>query len=342
MLVVVLVVGAGVVSWVVTRGSGDALAELDPAPVAVAVPVVEVSVDFSEVARLTGDPAGSSAVVSSGRAGTVTGVLVGAGDAVASGAPVYAVDGTQVVAYADAAVIFRSLEAGAKGPDVAAAQRVLSILVPERAVAADGVMNAATVRAVQAYERVLGVKSPTGVLDPTWFVHLPFEGYTVATVEVTAGAPAPEAGQDVLTSATAIATASVSGDSRGPAGAYEFVTQGTSIALERTAEGQWVVTDPAAAAQALLAGEVPAEGPIMIEGRTRYVDGTPGQAVPGASVVTDAAGATCVVMADDREVVPVDILGAALDGAAQIAPVLPAGASVLVNPLQVAGDVTCP
>ncbi len=340
--VVVLVLGAVAVSWVVTRGSADALAELDPDPVAVSVPVGETVVDFSEPASLSGVPEQAPPVVSSGRSGTVTAVTIGPGDAVASGAPVFAVDGVQVVAYADDAVLFRSLSAGAKGPDVAAAQRVLSVLVPEQAVEATGTMDAATVRLVRAYESALGASSPTGTVDPTWFVHLPYDGYVAQTVEVVAGAPAPAAGEEVLTAAATITEASVSGTTRGPAGPYEFLVSGVAVPLERAEDGTWTVPDLAAAASVLLSGEVPAQGPVRVEGRTRFVDGAPGQSVPGASVVTDESGATCVVLADTREPVAVTVLGASLNGAAQLAPDLPSAVEVLVNPLQVVGDVTCP
>ncbi len=341
-MVVTLVVGAVAVSWLVTRGSGGALAELDPVPVAVSVAVGETVVDFSEPASLSGTPVQAPPVVSSGRPGTVTAVMVAPGDAVPSGAAVFAVDGVQVVAHADDAVLYRLLAAGAKGPDVAAVQRVLSVLVPEQAVEPTGTMDAATVRLVRAYERVLGVSSPTGIVDPTWFVHLPYDGYVVEAVEVVAGAPAPVAGEDVLTASTTITGASVSGTTRGPAGAYEFLVQGVSVPVEHVGDGAWTVTDVAAAAGVLLSGEAPAEGPVRVEGRTRYIDGAPGQSVPGASVVTDTGGRTCVVLAATREPVAVQVLGASLDGAAQLAPDLPVAAEVLVNPLQVVGDVTCP
>nr|WP_277344735.1 peptidoglycan-binding protein [Cellulomonas sp. IC4_254] len=258
----------------------------------------------------------------------------------AAGTAVYAVDGVPVVAYAGDTVLYRTLRVGDEGEDVRAAQGLLAALTG-RDVPVDGRFRASTAAAVRAYERSLGVAQPTGELRAEWFTRLPVVPFVVDAVAVQSGQPAPPAGDPVAT-ATATATGyQVGTASPGPAGDYELVTPGHEIPLTRAADGTWTVPDEAAALSVVLA--TPAvDGSVTVTGRIRLVTGEPGQAVPGAAVVTDASGATCVVDAATGDVVPVAVVGAGVDGTARIRPALDEGATVLVNPAVMRGDVTCP
>lgn len=337
--VAALVVGAVVAVWLLTRGAAGALADLDPSPSAVAVPVSSAALDYAADASLSGVVGVGPEVLSTALAGMVTAVGAAPGAELGVGSMLYAVDGVPVVAYADDTVLFRSLRLGDQGPDVAAAQRLLAALL-QTDVGDDGVFRASTDRAVRAYERRLGVAHPTGVLDPAWFSPLPTTPFVVSTVELQAGQPAPGAGEVVATATAAARSLTVTTGSAGPAGEYEFVTPGASVPVARAPDGTWEITDLPAAQRVVLAGEVTGTT-ASVSGRLRLVQGEPGQAVPGASIVTDAAGGTCVVLADG-DLVRVAVVGSSTDGQARIRPVLAADAAVLLNPLVVRGDLTCP
>lgn len=338
--VVTLVAAAVLAVWLLTRGASRALSDLDPAPVPVAAPVSSADIDFAADGTLTATLGEGPDLLTSALSGTVTSVAAVPGGEVEVGAPVYAVDGVPVVAYAGDVVLFRELRVGDEGDDVRAAQEMLARLTG-RDVPVDGRFRASTAAAVRAYERTLGVAEPTGVLRPEWFTRLPVVPFVVDTVAVQPGQPAPAAGEPVAT-ATATATAiRVTSTSTGPAGQYVLVSPGHEVALSRADDGTWTVTDEEAATRLVLASQA-VDGVVAVTGRVRLVTGEPGQSVPGAAVITDPSGATCVVDATTNAVVPVEVVGAGIDGTARIRPVLDSAASVLVNPMVVQGEVTCP
>jgi peptidoglycan hydrolase-like protein with peptidoglycan-binding domain len=339
-VVVVLVAGAVVAMWLLTRNAPSALAELDPPAVPVTAMVTAATLDYAADAALSADFSEGPGLLATGLAGTVTASGMSVGQELGVGQAAYAVDGVPVVAYDGPEVLYRPLRLGAQGPDVVVAQRLLNALL-ETEVDADGTFGRSTDRAVRAYERRIGVTTPTGVLEPSWFVRLPARPFVVAQVDLQPGQPAPAAGE-VIANAASIATAiTLTTDSTGPAGEYEFITAGQVVPATRGEDGRWQVADETAATRVLLGAE-PASTTATVSGRVRMVDGTPGQGIPGAAVITDRAGATCTVLAEDREVVRVDIVGAGADGLARVAPTLPDGAQVLLNPLVVLGDVECP
>lgn len=340
--VAVLAVCAVAASWLLTRGAGNALSDLEPTPVPVVAPVQEVTIDYSAEATLTAALSDGVELPAGGLSGLVTDVAMVEGDELPAGVAIYAVGGVPVVTYAGDVILYRPLSRGARGDDVALAQRLLSELTG-RDLDADGVFGAATVAAVQAYERTW-TREPTGVLQPDWFVYLPSETFEVASVGIRPGAPAPGPGEPVALGVATLQQTQIASASAGPPGSYELLVQGDAIAVERDDEGGWALADPAAAAQIVL-GHAGEGSTVNLTGRIRLLDGEPGQAVPGAAIISDAAGKTCVAVADgggEPEPVAVTVLGTSIDGNAQLLPTLPSGASVLVNPIAILGDITCP
>jgi hypothetical protein len=335
------VVGAVLAVWLLTRGAPSALADLDPEPVPVSAPVSTATLDHAADATLTAAVDDGPQVLATALTGTVTRVDVAPGTTLDTGGAVYAVDGVPVIAYADESVIYRPLQRGDTGADVAAAQRVLSVVLGVDT-GAEGTFGATTERAVRAYERRIGVATPTGVLDPAWFARLPAAPFVVASVEIQPGQPAPAAGEPVATATGTASAVTVLTDSTGPAGTYRLTTPDGAIAVTHAVDGTWQVDDPAAAGLLVTGSGEVLDGTATLTGRLRLSPGEDGQSLPGAAVVTDALGGTCVVTSDDRQAVRVEILGSTADGLAQIRPTLPADATVLLDPLTTLGDLTCP
>ncbi|MBZ2199713.1 peptidoglycan-binding domain-containing protein [Occultella gossypii] len=346
LVVALAVIGAVAASWFLTRDAGDALSALDPEPVPVLAPVESVAIDYSADAMLTAELTDGADLMATGLSGTVTAVVITAGSPVSSGQVLYRVDGVPVVAYSGDVVLYRPLSSGARGADVSLAQRLLSELVPEVNLDADGVYGASTAAAVRAYERTWGA-SPTGTFQPEWFLYLPSDDFDVAAVTIRPGAPAPATGEPVASGATTLEGALITSATAGPAGSYEFLVQGQAIPIQLADDGTWTITDLQAATDLALAQAVDGTDTVSLNGRTRLVDGEPGQAVPAASVVSDSEGATCIAIAtpestSDATLEPVNVVGSSIDGRAQIMATLDEGALVLVNPVQMLGNLTCP
>ncbi|WP_158615036.1 peptidoglycan-binding protein [Cellulomonas sp. PhB150] len=314
------------------------MATLDPPPVPVSAPVSSGSLDYAADATISAEVAPGPAVLASALSGTVTKIAARAGEPVHTGEPIYSVDGVPVVGYSDGAVLYRPLELGATGPDVKTAQRLLASLLGQ-SLDDDGTFDAETRDAVRAYEKRIG-HSPSGVLNPAWFTRLPKDPFLVENVNAQLGASAPSTGEAILTGAATATGFSLTTESRGPAGAYEFVSHGQTVAVERDATG-WTFDDSDEAAALVLTGDVTGTT-ANLGGRVRLANPVEGQAVPGAAIVTDAAGATCVVLAADRKPRLVEVVGAGADGTARIGTTLDEGDQVLLNPLMIVGDVTCP
>lgn len=344
-LALVLCGSTAATAWLLGQQVPTALAALDPPAVPVTAPVQEAELTFDTSATLSATYATAPALISSGRSGTITGTPVRPGTVLTTGTVVYVVDGVPVRAYTGEDVFFRPLALGDRGPDVTAAQRLLKALLPERRVAVDGVYSTATERHVRAYEKALGAAESTGVLDPTWFVRLPHDQYIVASTTVVLGAPAPAGGDEVATAAPALSSASLLPDERsdGPDGQYTFVYAGAEVAVERAAD-TWTVVD-LESAYAVMAGADMVGATASREGRLRVAEPLVGQGLPPSAVVlSDDRTRTCtvVVTRTGYEAVQVELVGTAIDGAALVRTVLDPGSTVLLNPGEVAPDVTCP
>lgn len=348
----VLVVGALVLGWLVTARIPDQLTSVSISPISVETFVIEESVDFNTEAVATGEYRAAAPVTSSGLSGTVTRVPIAPGGILTAGDAVYEVDNLTVTAYDDEQVLYRSLKQGDRGEDVAGLQRVLNGLVAGANLEVDGRFGSGTAEAVREFSRTIGAR-PTAVFDPRWMVHLPTSEYRVDSVAVQVGTPAPQAGTRVLTSEAQLVGVSITSQSAGPAdGEYEFVYAGEAIPVARRG-GDWAVEDASTPAFSdVLAPHPSEEGDsgvaladttmTTLKGRTRLTNPTRASVVAPAALVTSQDGATCLVAADDTSTpIPVAVVGVTVDGRAIIESRLTAGTAVLLNPVDVAPQITC-
>ncbi|MHA6510459.1 peptidoglycan-binding domain-containing protein [Tessaracoccus sp. Y1736] len=355
-IAVAVLIGAG--AWLALALRGQ-LAALDAPPVPVVVEVREAQLDYSSAASLTGRRVAPEPVLWNGSAGTVTAVHAGSSDELGTGSAIVDVDGVTLRAYFADTALFRSLSRGDKGADVKVAQELLNDLVPEASLSVSGTFGRATASAVRAYEKSLGM-SPTGVLDPRWFILLPTDTYRVGSVSLRVGQPAPAPGAAFLDGVTAVEGLRFEVEGGGPDGAYRFSYLGSSYDVTLS-EGAWTLVDEAALAALLdpvadsgsasdAEGAVEEEttppsdttGNVTVEGRVALTDPEPGQAVPPAALVLDPSGESCVLLAGDYSPATVTLIGSAVDGSALITPDLSEGARVLANPLEVVPEAECP
>jgi peptidoglycan hydrolase-like protein with peptidoglycan-binding domain len=353
-IAVAVLIGAG--AWLALALRGQ-LAALDAPPVPVVVEVREAQLDYSSAASLTGRRVAPEPVLWNGSAGTVTAVHAGSSDELGTGSAIVDVDGVTLRAYTAGTALFRSLSRGDKGADVKVAQELLNVLVPGASLSVSGTFGSATASAVRAYEKSLGT-TPTGVLDPRWFLMLPTDTYRVASVALRVGQPAPAPGAAFLDGVTTVEGLKFEVEGGGPDGAYRFSYLGSSYDVTLS-EGAWTLVDEAALAALLdpkpgatsdAEGAVEEEttppsdttGSVTVDGRVALTDPEPGQAVPPAALVLDPSGASCVLLAGDHSPAAVTLIGSAVDGSALIAPELGEGARVLVNPLEVVPEAECP
>lgn len=338
------------VAWFLSLHAPVALGELKPKETPVVAPVVMASTDYDAAASLTVRYASARQLVSSGLPGTVTAVHVAPGDALTSGTVLYAVDAVSVTAYADADVLYRPLALNDKGADVKALQRFLSGTLAGATVPQSGVYDAGTRNAVRAFEKRIGIATPSGVFQPGWLVHLPADHFSVQSLSVELGTPAPSPGAPIATEVPNPASISLTGQTFGPDSNYVLVASGRTLPVQRT-DGTWVVPDDKALAD-FVQGYDTTNGTVSIEGRVRLAAPTSGQSVAASSVLTSDGKVYCVVVEQDAttsvpeaqrfSVTRVTPVSSSIEGNAILLPTLPKDARVVVNPGALDGDWACP
>lgn len=274
--------------------------------------------------------------------GTVQEVHTGPGEQVASGSPVATIDGVTRLAWASTGAFARPLGAGDRGPDAEWLNGLLAELGHPHATG-DRV-TARTVRGVGGLARDLGIRGEVTVFDPTWLVYLPVSPMVVAEVGLTAGHPAPPAGEPVLTATADLERAVLA--ERGTYAGSSLDTTGMDLSASLRAlpgEQLLVAGTPfpldadggAVAPEALseLAGKLAADS----TGVTAQLVRDPGDeeyVVPSAALVTGASGETCVTVAapvaNTGRTVPVHVV-ASTDGRTVITGDVRPGDHVLVS-----------
>ncbi|MGV8979101.1 MAG: peptidoglycan-binding domain-containing protein [Cellulomonas sp.] len=270
--------------------------------------------------------------VSVNGAGTVTRMPVAVGDLLDSGSVVVIVDDTPIVAYVSDGPLWRDLEPGVKGEDVARLQRFLSDvgLYDGRA---DGEVGTATARAVKAFNKAHGREDLGATFAMSSVAWVGPSAVRVATLEVAAGATIG-AGSVIVRGPRRATSITVTEPTGGipPGSEYQLTVTGTATPY---VPGSGVVTDPDVVAAVTASLGTTGEG----AGQVMSVDAEPVLRVPASAIVVDPSGASCVFESAVGDPIAVTVRGGTL-ASADLATGI-ALTHVLVNPLAVLEEPTC-
>lgn len=311
--------------WI-RSSTNDHLAELEvtPEPVTMTVTATESFDPQGVVAMLTWTEA--PAVASPPWSGTVTAVMVGTGDVIATGDVALTVDGIDRLAYQAESPMFRPLRRGDTGPDVETLERLL-VEWGMFDGTPDPSYTSSTAAATDTLGRSLGVSKPGGVFDPGWLIWVGSRPFAVSQVAATAGFPAPATGAPLLTGLPGIADARLAS----PNGSL------LEVAGERVLEigdQRIVFIDGVAGPDEL--ERMSALVPALTEqtgGTLKLAAPRVAFVVPATAIVADEDGTTCVFVADSTEYTarPVS-LGGGRASTVDVVSGLRDGDRVLVNP----------
>jgi len=270
--------------------------------------------------------------VSSNAAGTVTRLLVAPGDVLDTGTVVLMVDDTPIVAYVSDAPLWRDLDVGAEGEDVARLQSVLSGLGLYKG-RADGEFGTTTARAVRSFNKSYGREDQGTRFATSSVVWVGPSPVRVASLEVAVGATV-SAGSVVALGPRRAASLVVTEPTGGIAVGGEFQLTVNGIATPYV-PGSGVVTAPDAVTAITASLGTTGEG----AGQVTSSAGEPVLRVPASAIVVDPSGASCVFESAAGEPIAVTVLGGTL-ASADLATGITA-THVLANPLSVLEDPPC-
>lgn len=258
--------------------------------------------------------------------GLVERVLVVPGNEIVTGTPVVAVGGITRIAVASEVPFARVLQSGDRGPDVERLRVALGAL--GFTAGSGATVDPPLLAAITALARNLGAATEPRVFDPAWFVFLPREGVVVAEASLTVAAPAPAAGEVIVTGVAEVAAAVVVAEQGTPGanGAEPDMDEGPEVAGE-TRESEPVSVPPGAT---LLVSDTPIEldrsrsavAPEALATLASLIDadalvasavisqpGMPGQwIVPPSAVFVVPSGETCVLRKREGEAVSVPVI----------------------------------
>lgn len=256
------------------------------------------------VAEWTPTPAGVNRA-----AGVVTGVLIEEGDQVGQGAVLYTVDLKPVVLARGDVPMFRELGLGLEGEDVAQLQTMLRELGFYGA-AIDGKAEGGTVRAIEAWQKSLGIVATgrVGVGDvifvPTLPARVSLSGDVVGRGATLVGG---EAALQVLSPAPQFRIPAGEGQAAMmPAGTRVEIDapdgslwEGVVAAHQPDEETGGVMVTVSAKADALVCGDgcaqVPVAEKLSLSSRIITVEPAAGLVVPSAAIVTDSTGGLALI-----------------------------------------------
>ncbi len=249
-------------------------------------------------------------------AGTVTSVWLRSAATVRSGTRLYAVNLRPVVAISGSTPMFRDLTVGAEGPDVRQLERLL--VGRGYLSAADRRFTAATAAAVKRWQRSIGTK-PDGVIglgDVVFVRSLPARlglDKAISTgVQLSGGEKirAFDEPRFVIRTSREQATRMTTGsrvEITGPGG-QEWTAK---VARTRSTNDDNYEVDlaPAGRLTSICAADcdqIPTSGQTLLVAVIEVVKPTSGLIVPAAAVITNASGATMVVLTDGTRI-PVNV-----------------------------------
>ncbi len=319
------------------QSRSDTLDGVTDGPVPIVTEAGLRSVDTRAAATLELSWTVGPTLKSPGLDGRVTRIAVEAGDTIISGDVILAVDGIDRIALVTPEPMVRTLDRGAKGPDVEWLQDYLT----EAGFFSEnitGTYGYRTDRAVKAWRTSLGDPDPSGVFLPQLVLWLPGEPFAVDAVLVAVDDVAPGVGSPVVTSPSSLSTAVVGvreGQTVPVSGDLVFASsEGDAIALS----GELVVVDLGSVA-ALLAVSAEVES---VDGFVRATSSTEVATVPTSAVIADGTGGVCVWKSDGDgfAAVPVE-LARATAGVAFVGTGVQPGDKVLVNPVEILDVWAC-
>lgn len=347
-IAVTLIVACVASAWLGARQLPSGMTALEPSLGPVLTTVQSSGSDLGMEAQISLQVVPSPPLLSAGTDGigagangVVTSLALKDGSSLKAGQAALSVNGVQITAYSGTQVLFRPLGAGAKGPDVRAAQQLLQKLVPDAGVKVTGTVDAATTKAITQWAAKIGASG--NELQPSWFVWLPRDPYLVKEVKVALGGPYPATGGELATSTPIIASVTITTPGEPTSsGPYVLTASGSSVPVTWTKQ-QWQVTDAQRLQEMMtdqLVGATPPQ-PVKAVGHIGLATPQQGLSVPGSSLQLANDASYCLIkrVQDSWSLVKVGVVGGSLDGQALIAATsgesVQAGDEVLMNP----GDV---
>jgi len=257
------------------------------------VPITTRSIDFSTTANVDVAQSVPTSIAPTSQAGTVTAVKVGPGDAVLTGAPLFAIDGVMRVAYVphSGAALYRNLCKGDSGADVRVLQELLAVQNLYSG-AVDGDFGAATEAAVKHFNARIGGDRHDGCFHVETAIPVPPDGPMVASIDLVLGATTSVT-MDWVSWAAQVLSVDISVDSTAPIpdGTYTLLIDGRSFAVQVTAG------HAAAVAPQDFEGLQEAEGSGTLSGTLTADEPLVVQVVPSAAIAVASDGSLCLRLA---------------------------------------------
>lgn len=225
------------------------------------------------------------------------------GATIASGTSPLVLDDRPVLALATAQPLWRDLDVGGRGPDVADLQTELARLGHD--VATDGVYGAGTRAAVRAVLTGIGVARPSGALAASDVLWLPAPEVTVTTCEVSVGDAFD--GGDVATVGGGLVALEIGGTDPVDGWVARFQTATAPIDADRTVTDQAFLDAVAASPQLDWAT---GEGGGNLDLEMALAEPLQVAVVPPAALFGLAGDRGCLVA--DGDVRPVQVVASAL------------------------------
>lgn len=274
--------------------------------------------------------------------GTVGRVDLRANTAIRTGDAIGSIDGVTRLAVATPEPFYRALGPGDGGPDVVWLHDVLVRLGHLREKPLDAsVMSATTLTAVRAMATALNVAGTVDAFDPGWFVWLPEEPFAVAAVALTAGAPAPPAGNVLASSSKTLTGVGLTRADGGPLGlqaGVEYVLMLDDVEVRVDPVTVTVLDDDLRALSSVLTPSMDSAAGTVHRSKPLAV-----WPIPSAAVMAGADGRLCLWIEGQVgfEAITVELL-AAQAGVAFVRPPAADDTKVLQNPAEVLAEPACP
>lgn len=336
LVVAVLLVAtpAALLVWMRTQ-TEDRLAGLEPDPVPVILQVERREVTDVTAVTVVGAWGEPAIVTAPPWHGTVTRVVVAAGDRVMSGDVVTRIDAIDRVGVASSDPFWRDLRRRDTGDDVVMLQAWLFEAGFYEG-AHDGVFGRELEVAVRAWSSTIGVVKPDGSFDAGWVVWLAAERFEVAEVLLERGLPAPSAGSQILLGPAPLnSVALFDRDGRRFDEVGVWVLQIGSVEVpvvngSINDVGLRVLND-------MLYVERPSAGRVVRSEPVAVL------VIPATAIVSNASGGLCVFIPDGDGFIatPVELSGGRI-AIVNVTSGLSSGDEVLANPSDIFEAPSCP